>query len=327
MQFLKRKKEISMKSNVGWLTITFWLFLLPMAAQVGGSGTASHVPLWTSTTNLGSSILIQSGGNMGIGNSSPSAILDVKGKAGINNTNGGNAPTAARIAGGFGASSGSGFGTQGTGGPIQFTSGIGAALPGQTALGGAGGIVLITGGTGAVCFAASSRCASYNGGNGGSISLQPGSGGRGLSSSGHAGNVTLAPNGGKVGVATSSPTATFEIGVGHSTLADSWTTRSSRRYKTNILPLVGAISKVEQLQGVSYDRRADGKHEIGVIAEDVDRVLPELVSRDSETKQIEGVDYSRLTALLIEAIKSQQVEIQQLKTQVQILQTRSSQNN
>jgi len=120
------------------------------------------------------------------------------------------------------------------------------------------------------------------------FALQPGSGGRGLSSSGHSGNITLAPVGGKVGVATSTPTATFEVGAGHSTLADSWITRSSRRFKTNIQPLVGALNKIEQLQGVTYERRTDGRHEIGVIAEDVDEVVPELVSRDPETKQVQG---------------------------------------
>jgi Chaperone of endosialidase len=182
--------------------------------------------------------------------------------------------------------------------------------------GGVGGVILIVGGGGATCFAASTRCSSYNGGNGGSISLQPGSGGKGLSSSGHFGNITLVPNGGKVGVGTSTPTVGFEVGVGRLTLADSWATRSSRRFKTNIQPLVGALNKVEQLQGVSYERKPDGKHEIGVIAEDVDRVVPELVSRDPDTKQIQGVDYSRITALLIEAIKSQQAEIKQLKLQV-----------
>jgi hypothetical protein len=322
---MKSAKGIPMKSRVVWLAINVSLFLLPVAAQVGGSGTANHVPLWTGTANLGNSILVQSGGNVGLGIGSPAAILDVKGKAGANNTNGGNAPTATRIVGGFGASNLSGFGTQGTGGPIQFVSGNGAPLPGQTALGGTGGIVLITGGTGAVCLAASTRCSSYNGGNGGSISLQPGSGGRGLSSSGRPGNVTLAPNGGKVGVGISAPTATLEVGAGHTTLADSWITRSSRRFKTNIQPLVGALNKVEQLQGVSYDRRADGRHEIGVIAEDVAPVLPELVSQNPDTRQIEGVDYSRLTALLIEAIKSQQVEIQQLK--VHILQIESRKGN
>jgi len=305
-----------MKFRISGLVVTVLVLLLPMAAQVGGAGTTNHVPLWTSTSNLGNSILIQSGGNIGVGNSSPVAILDVSGKTGTNNTNGGNAPTAVRIAGGLGAGNLSGFGTQGAGGPIQVTAGTGAPLPGQTALGGTGGILLITGGGGAVCFAASTRCGSYNGGNGGSISLQPGSGGRGLSSSGHSGNITLAPTGGKVGIGTSTPTAGFEVGAGHSTLADSWITRSSRRFKTNIQPLVGALNKLEQLQGVSYDRRTDGSHEIGVIAEDVDQVVPELVFRDPDTKQVEGVDYSRLTALLIEAIKSQQSEIQQLKIQV-----------
>jgi len=75
------------------------------------------------------------------------------------------------------------------------------------------------------------------------------------------------------------------------------------------------LEKVEQLQAVSYQSKSDGRHEIGVIAEDVDRVLPEVVSRDPETNQIQGVDYARLAALLIEAVKSQQAEIQPLKAQ------------
>jgi hypothetical protein len=83
------------------------------------------------------------------------------------------------------------------------------------------------------------------------------------------------------------------------------------------------LEKVEQLQGVSYERGADGKQEIGVVAEDVDQVVPEVVSHDPETHEPQGVDYSRLAALLIEAVKtqqtqiqSQQAEIQQLKAQI-----------
>ena len=68
------------------------------------------------------------------------------------------------------------------------------------------------------------------------------------------------------------------------------------------------MEKVEQLQAVSYQSKSDGRHEIGVIAEDVDRVLPEVVSRDPETNQIQGVDSARLATLLIEAVKSQQAE-------------------
>jgi hypothetical protein len=224
--------------------------------------------------------------------------------------------------GGVGGNASTGFGTQGSGGPIQLSGGNGASIP--FAVGGTGGIVLITGGNGAVCLAASTRCAAYNGGDGGSISLQPGSGGKGLSSSGHPGKIMLAPNGGKVGVGTSSPSAGFEIGAGHSTLADAWTTRSSRRFKTNIHPLVGALAKVEQLQGVSYQRKLDHKAEIGVIAEDVDRIVPEIVARDPETKQIEGVDYAKLSALLIEAVKSQQVQIEQLQIAVRELKSRGA---
>jgi endosialidase-like protein len=305
-----------MKFRAGSLIMAaFLLCLQPMAAQVGGTGTTNHVPLWTNSSTLGNSVLFQSGGNVGVGNTAPLAILDVKGKPGINGINGGNAPTAFKVLGGLGAPSGT---ASGAGGPIQATSGTGAtfAFPGgfPNARGGSGAIFLMTGGAGATCAFNGLRC-TLTGGNGGSISLQPGSGGFG-SISGHPGNISLAPTGGKVGVGTSTPTATLEVGIGHSTLADSWITRSSRRFKTNIQPLAGALEKIEQLQGVSYDRKADGHHEIGVVAEDVDQVVPELVSLDPETKEVQGVDYSRLTALLIEAVKTQQAEIQQLRIQV-----------
>jgi len=116
-----------------------------------------------------------------------------------------------------------------------------------------------------------------------------------------------------------SPDNTLEVVAGGTTLADAWTVRSSRRFKTNIQPLAGALEKVEQLQGVSYERKVDGKHEIGVVAEDVAQIVPEVVSHDPNTDEVQGVDYSRLAALLIEAVKSQQAEIQQLKVQIEQL--------
>jgi hypothetical protein len=133
-----------------------------------------------------------------------------------------------------------------------------------------------------------------------------------------------------VGIDTPSPSNVFTVaqGAGHA-IADGWDTYSSRRFKTNIHPLLGALERVEQLQGVSYDRKSDGKSEIGVIAEDVAQVVPEIVSRNPRTDEVQGVDYSRLAALLIEAVKSQQAKIdsqqaaiEQLKEQVEQLTTK-----
>ena len=151
--------------------------------------------------------------------------------------------------------------------------------------------------------------------------LQPGSGGRGqtyngFTYNGHVGVLLLAPSGGNVGIGLSTPSRTLEVKTGGTTLADNWTIRSSRRFKTNIQPLQDALGRIKALQGVWYERKSDGKHEIGVVAEDVDRVIPEVVAHDPETHEVEGVDYSRLVALLIEAVKSQQAEIERLTSQM-----------
>ena len=165
-------------------------------------------------------------------------------------------------------------------------------------------------------------CAKITAGDGGSVTLQPGAGGFPLR---HTGRILLSPSGGNVGIGLTSPTHTLEIKVGGTTLADAWTTRSSRIFKANIQPLQGALEKVERLQGVSYERKSDAKREIGVIAEDVEEIVPEVVSRDSETHDVEGVDYSRLTALLIEAVKSQQAELRTQQSEIQQLKTRIGQ--
>ena len=121
----------------------------------------------------------------------------------------------------------------------------------------------------------------------------------------------------KVGIGTTKPSNILTVarGAGHP-VSDSWETYSSRRWKTNIQTLPNALAKVEQLRGVSYDLKDTGKHEIGVIAEEVGEVVPELVSYEANGKDARGVDYSRLTALLIEAVKQQQQEIRGLKSEL-----------
>jgi hypothetical protein len=120
-----------------------------------------------------------------------------------------------------------------------------------------------------------------------------------------------------VGIGTATPDHVFTIaqGAGHA-ISDGWDTYSSRRWKTNIEILHGALAKVEQLRGVSYDLKESGKHEVGVIAEEVGAVVPEIVSWDKNGKDALGIDYSRLTALLIEATKEQQVLIHEQQSQI-----------
>jgi hypothetical protein len=121
----------------------------------------------------------------------------------------------------------------------------------------------------------------------------------------------------KVGIGTATPSNVFTIA--HSAgdaIADGWSTYSSRRWKTNIEPLQGALEKVEQLRGVTYDLKANGKHEVGVIAEEVGAVVPEVVTWEENGKDAQGVDYGRLTALLIEAVKEQQSLIREQKEQI-----------
>jgi hypothetical protein len=132
-----------------------------------------------------------------------------------------------------------------------------------------------------------------------------------------------------VGIDVSQPTNILTVlKGGGDAIADGWSTYSSRRWKTNIQTLPGALAKVEQLRGVSYDLKDSGKHEIGVIAEEVGAVVPEVVSYEENGKDARGVDYSRLTALLIEATKEQQRELAkalgQIRQQQSLLRAQSA---
>jgi hypothetical protein len=94
------------------------------------------------------------------------------------------------------------------------------------------------------------------------------------------------------------------------------TETSSREMKTNIEPIENILPAVLQMQGVKFDWKDDGqKDNYGFIAEEVDEILPNLVSHDSEGKA-QGIQYSKMTAVLLEAIKEQQVQIDELKSKL-----------
>jgi hypothetical protein len=126
-----------------------------------------------------------------------------------------------------------------------------------------------------------------------------------------------------VGIDVPSPTNILTVlqGGGHA-IADGWDTYSSRRWKSNIHTLHGALSKVEQLRGVEYTYTANGQRDIGMIAEEVGKVVPEVVSYEDNGKDARGIDYARLTALLIEATKEQQALIQKQQDRIKAQQAR-----
>jgi len=130
--------------------------------------------------------------------------------------------------------------------------------------------------------------------------------------------LTLAENGGNVGIGTNLPTniLTIRQGAGDA-IADGWVTYSSRRWKTDIQQLDGALDKVERLRGVSFNWTATGKPDIGLIAEEAAAVVPEVVAFESDSKDARGIDYSRLTALLVEAVKEQQRAIAELQKKIE----------
>ena len=102
------------------------------------------------------------------------------------------------------------------------------------------------------------------------------------------------------------------------------TAYSDRRAKENIKPINDGLEKVLKMQGVYYnmkecDAKEEGKKKrVGVIAQDIEKILPEVVCYSKDT-DVYSVDYGNITAILIEAIKDQQKIIDKLEERIQII--------
>jgi endosialidase-like protein/collagen triple helix repeat protein len=81
---------------------------------------------------------------------------------------------------------------------------------------------------------------------------------------------------------------------------------SSRRWKHNIEPIGDPLTKLAQLRGVYYDWDDEhgGAHDVGMIAEEVGEVLPEIVQYEENGIDAIGMDYSKMTPLLVEAVNA-----------------------
>lgn len=138
---------------------------------------------------------------------------------------------------------------------------------------------------------------------------------------------------GKVGIGTGAPTEALHV-VGNVQVDGNITATgtvtgsnipSDSRLKTAVVPLAGVLEKVESLQAISYQWNETAKRmgydparpQIGVIAQEVEAVFPELVTLGANGYR--SVDYGRLSAVLLEAIKELKAQSEALKARVKAL--------
>ena len=269
------------------------------------------------------------------------------------NTNGGasssNAGGAINIIGGLGC--GTTTVSASCGGQINITGGFGCATStGGVVIGGAvvicggnacsssytGGAVYLCGGGVAACNGGSANLIGgcSTGGGGGNVTIM---GGQGVTCgdvyiyNGSTAIAMCAMHGSCVALnyAASLKLATTNIGItvtGTGTATD-WIATSDRRLKTNIIPISNALSMVMELQGVCYIMCDDCNFEnrIGLIAQDVEKILPEVVAHGEPTEADAkfgitddklGLKYDKMVAVLIEAVKEQQMQINCLKDEI-----------
>ncbi|PIV00652.1 hypothetical protein COS55_03255 [Candidatus Shapirobacteria bacterium CG03_land_8_20_14_0_80_40_19] len=132
----------------------------------------------------------------------------------------------------------------------------------------------------------------------------------------------LQEGGGNVGIGTTTPTYRLQLpnianasGQGQ---ANAWPTYSSIRWKENITPMANALEKISLLNPVYFDWKAEngGIHSLGFIAEEVGKIVPEVVNWEDDGVYAKGMDYSKLTSLLTKGIQEQQGQISSLTDQL-----------
>jgi trimeric autotransporter adhesin len=125
------------------------------------------------------------------------------------------------------------------------------------------------------------------------------------------GNSIIYDNG-NIGIGTTSPS--YKLDVSGEVRASAFYYSSDINLKTNIKPLENSLAKILQLQGFSFNWKDNQEPSIGLLAQEVEKVFPELVSGKDGSKT---VDYGKLVPVLIEAIKEQQREIEKLKLEIE----------
>jgi hypothetical protein len=131
---------------------------------------------------------------------------------------------------------------------------------------------------------------------------------------------------GFIGMGNSAPSVRLQ--VTGDIIANSIAGSSDARFKTNVSAISNPLQKVLQLRGVTFDwknkdfpaRSFSENRSLGFIAQEVENVVPEIVQTEKTAEGYKAVQYDKLVALLVEAIKEQQKQIESLSIQVKKLQ-------
>jgi endosialidase-like protein len=272
----------------------------------------------------------QASGNVGIGTATPGAKLDVQGAVKVVDGTQGAGKVLTSDANGLASWQSPAVSYWSANGNDIFNTntgkvGIGTTTPTAS--------LTIAGPNNSGASSASIELTNTTGGGSSTYSLRSTNGGQFQVVHSIIGTLMVVTNLGNVGIGTTpGPSNKLEVsgqGVFNGPVsAQSFNVTSDARFKDHVKPLAGALNKIERLRGVTFDWKRDEFRDhafaegpqIGFIAQEVEKILPQVVSKGTDGYL--SVDYSRLTPILVEAIKEQQKEVRSLKAENAALKAR-----
>jgi hypothetical protein len=96
----------------------------------------------------------------------------------------------------------------------------------------------------------------------------------------------------------------------------SYNTSSDYRMKKNIKPLQNGLERLSKLKPVKFDWKLNDESTEGFIAHEVQEIFPDAISGEKDGEDMQGMDYGRITPLLVAAIQELKAEVELLKTQI-----------